>query len=255
MLRKFVVQAVSMAAFSAAALTATSTMASAQENRINFQGTLNVTPIPLVPNAPDLSIDFLSGALGFAGQTIAGGTTGTLDVSAGLGIFSVVPIGLNNATIADLRINSTGLGAPFTTLQLNQPPSTSPFLVAGGFQFFATEFVNQTSTATGIAFGPILLTSLGTSTVGSVAVRGFVQGNGLTGTGNRFDGGLTTIFASSTPLQVFNTVNDGGTFTRRAVGVEFDVKMNVVPEPSTYALMGIGLAALGMVARRRRLYA
>jgi len=49
-----------------------------------------------------------------------------------------------------------------------------------------------------------------------------------------------------------DNVSINATTLQSAVTYNFETSVGVVPEPSTYALMGAGLAAMGLVARRRR---
>gem|GEM_PF-7115864 len=206
---------------------------------------MRVVPVPPVPNAPDLLIDFLTGTTGMAGQSVIGGTTGTLDVSGGAGLFSSVVTGLNTATVADLRINGGTTTVPLAV----------PFLTVGGFQFFATNFPNQTAQAGQLAFGPILLAPVSnTGTSLSLGVTEYVLGPGFTSSNNSFNGVFTTQFPTDLPAAVFNTINNGGSITN-TVSAGFDVRISAVPEPSTYLLMAAGLAGVALLARRRRVCA
>ena len=174
----------------AATVASVNNTATAQSGSVQFQGTVLVVPIPPVPNAPDLLIDFLTGTTGMAGQSVIGGTTGTLDVSGGAGLFSSVVTGLNAATVADLRINGGTTTVPLAV----------PFLTVGGFQFFATNFPNQTAQAGQLAFGPILLAPVSnTGTSLSLGVTEYVLGLGFTISNNSFDAVFTTQFPTDPP--------------------------------------------------------
>lgn len=233
----FLLKVTSVATLSFAAVMATSTTAEAQTgSRLNFTGSAQVRDQPGSMGA-NLLIDFLAGS---PEPTIAGTPTGTVTATQSItGVFAA-PGGIvpgTQGTIMDLVSTSSN----FTPLPM------ANFLTMGGYTF------SLTSTPPGSTFGPITLSPLGEGTLASFGVRGIVTGPGLGGMQYNYTGIFSAQFANQTPAQVFNSINTGSTLPV-SFSAEFAVG-TVVPEPSTYALMGLGLAALGLVARRRRLNA
>ena len=236
---RFFFKVTSVATLSFAAIMATGTTAAAQTgSRVNITGAAVVGNQP-GSNGANLLIDFLAGSPEpITSGTPTGNTSATQIINGVFAANGIIPG--TQGVIQDLVATPT----TFTPLPLNN------FMTLGAYTF------TLTSAPAGNTFGPISLVPVGTGTAALFGVNGILTGPGLGGQSFNYSGVFTAQFAGRSPTQVFNDIN-GGQNLPVAFSAEFTVgtAISTVPEPSTYALMGLGLATLGLVARRRRLNA
>lgn len=233
MSRAIFTKATMVAVLAIGAVSATTSTANAQV--LNFTGSADLANNP-GSNGSQLLIDFLTGAPPTVGNT----PTGTIMVVPTT-TFTGVANG-STGVIQDLVIGAGGIAGT------SAAPTTfpvSPFVTIGGYSF------SITSGSAGNTFGPISLFDIGVGTVATFGVNGVVTGGTFGTAGQAYKGVFTAQFSGQTPSQVFDQINSGNGIRAVSFSAEFTT-LATVPEPSTYALLGTGIAALGLTLRRRR---
>jgi hypothetical protein len=228
MIRTSFLKAAAAAALSLAALAGTSTAAQAQHT-INFEGAANVRDETPGGGGDFLLVDFLTHDVtgyGAPGTVTTVARTDLPGVGAG-----------RTGLLMDLRASSAG----FTGLPM------ASFFTVGDYTFALT----GTDLGNAAGFGPISLFEAGPHTFATFNVSGTVTGGAYGAAGRAYNGAFSTQFLNVTPAQLFNRVNAGGTPDASFSATLAVAPANVVPEPSTYALLATGIGALGLVARRR----
>ena len=212
------------------ALTAAVSPTSAEaQSHLNVRGSASYSSGPMGSN---LLVDFLS-----AGQ-VAGPPSGTVQAIETInGEFTPeIEVG-TTGVIQDLQFSGGSIvGAP-----------VADFLTIGGYTF-TLEGVEA-----GGNFGPISLFAITpTTTILSYGVFGTVTGPDFASPRN-YLGVFSSQFSGQSVAQVQNAIMSPNGTLPVSFSAEFIVAdAQVVPEPATVALLGTGIAGLGLFGLRRR---
>jgi hypothetical protein len=186
------------------------------------------------------------------------------DTTVNIGAVNPVPSGiLGNGTNAVTLTTAGGTNIQFTGLQSTGPENL--VAVDGGtdvvFGLVDTLVVNATTLQNlTIPFSfDLTITDYATDTIGAPNGSALFQVTGTMkgtiGSGRKVN--LSNIVVNPVANQiiggkeysvVFNTIVPPGPFFPGAIGAHVEI----VPEPSTWAMLGMGVAAMGYIIRRRK---
>jgi hypothetical protein len=226
---------------------------------LNIDGGVSIRDPQASPTNPTTTGTLI---LDFTNPTSTGSTLGTGTVSLTAGALNTLP-GLTagqTGTIMDLAATTTG----FTGLPM------SNFLVIGGYNFTLASAsgtgVNLPTSGTPVNqtgnFGPIFLTQDAGGVTATFTGSGTVFGGAFGTVGSAFNARFTSQFVNApgqTPFTIASIAQQIATnpagLPNNSFSATFQIAaapMNVIPEPSTYALMVSGVAMIGGLAYRRR---
>ncbi|MGA3185701.1 MAG: PEP-CTERM sorting domain-containing protein [Bryobacteraceae bacterium] len=152
----------------------------------------------------------------------------------------------------DLFTVNTGTGA---STKVSGETTQSDYNSAGDLQFVGNTLylitqTNGNSILDTVNLATGALTKVGTN-LGSANVFGLAESGGVL-YGFTDNDGSSKVLSINTTTGVGSTVADYGGTGRSAFGFEGTTDNNMVPEPGTMGVMGLGLVGLGAFVRRRR---
>jgi PEP-CTERM motif len=216
---------------------------------LNTAGNKAVSTLVMSKAAQDLSKQ--SGiSYGAAGNAYTGSTAGTFVLPV---TQAVLNVGLFSPTTP---ISGKSIGSAITISKGTKLSALANFSVDYGTKTITGDFINNGASTSLALFAFKEQTPLKLSLRGLTLTMNQTLGNlKLTSQANTAIGsalGLSSGLQSSFGALDFGTITiDIASTSRKAVSTKAFTAAMLVPEPSTYALMGLGLAGIGFVARRK----
>jgi len=201
-------------------------------------------------------VSALGASPAFATSTCVASTVDVLTLNAGGGC-TVGGLTFSNFVVSAGQVGITGVNNPGpggVGLNFNPNLTNSATLNDIHFSFSVTgpaSSIGSVFLYNGATIGISGSSSIGERICDSLGVTGSGLCLGSALTTLNADAGLTATgtFANQTTIYVWKDINISGTAHLSSFDQNFSV--SGVPEPATFSMLGIGLAGLGLLARRR----